>query len=126
MFLKNISKAIKNPKHLQKNICLIYSPEVVNNKLATHIRFNTINFSFTRKFKRNHSINLPKKSKGLITSIFRGDEINEFNSDQQHLWIEKLSKSFEETVKTKKNQPLEFLVIEPENFKFKYETTSKR
>lgn len=85
-----------------------------------------INFTFTKKFKRNRYIHLPKKSTGFITSIFGGDEIDEFNSDQQHLWIKKLSKSFEEIVKIKKNQPLGFLVIMPENFKFKYETTSKR
>ena len=100
MFLKNTSKAIKNPKHLQRNNFLIYSPKVVNNKLATNIRVNT-----------ELILHLPKNSKGIITYIYQKnqqdslhplDKINEFNSDQQHLWIEKLSKSFEETVKIKK------------------------
>ena len=40
--------------------------------------------------------------------------------------MEVLHKSFEETVEIKKNQPLGFLVIEPENLKFKYATVSKK
>ena len=38
-------------------------------------------------------VSLPKISKGFVTSIFRGDEISEFNSDQQRLWVEILNKN---------------------------------
>ena len=69
---------------------------------------------------------LPRNSKGFITSIFQGDEVNDFCSDKQRLWIEILSKSFEETVEIKRNQSLGFFVIEPENLNFKYETVHKK
>ena len=42
------------------------------------------------------------------------------------MWIEILSKSFEETVEIKKDQLLGFLVIEPTHLKFKYETSNKK
>ena len=41
------------------------------------------------------------------------------------MWIEILSKYFEETVEIRKDQPLGFLVIEPKHLKFKYETSKK-
>ena len=70
---------------------------------------------------------LPQNSKGFVTSIFRGDKINEICSKKQCLWIEILTKSFEETLEIKKkNQPLGFLVIEPEHLKFKYNTAKKK
>ena len=69
----------------------------------------------------------PKNSKGFVTSIFRGDEINEICGQKQRLWIEILNRSFEETVKIKKkSQPLGFLVTKPEHLKFKYEATKKK
>ena len=34
--------------------------------------------------------------------MFRGDEINKFNSEQQRLWVELLNKSYEETVEIQK------------------------
>ena len=43
-------------------------------------------------------ISLPKNSKRFITSIFREEEINEFSSKQQRLWVEILNKSYEETI----------------------------
>ena len=69
---------------------------------------------------------LPKNSKGFITSVFRGDEFNEFCGEKQCLWKELLNKSSEETIEIKKNQPLGFLVIKPENLIFKYETENKK
>ena len=42
------------------------------------------------------------------------------------MWIEILNKSFEETVEIKRNQPLGFLAIEPENLNFRYETANKK
>ena len=65
---------------------------------------------------------IPKNSKGFFTSIFREDEINDICCQKQRLWIEILNKSFEETLeikkKKKKNQPLGFLVVQPEHSKF--------
>ena len=69
---------------------------------------------------------MPKNSKGFITSIFREDKINEFNSEQQRLWVEILNKSYGETLEIKKNNPLGFVVIEPEHLKFKHETTKNK
>ena len=42
------------------------------------------------------------------------------------MWIEILSKYFEENVEIRKDQPLGFLVIEPKHLKFKYETSKKK
>ena len=67
---------------------------------------------------------LPKNSKRFVISIFRGDEINEIHGEKQRLWIELLNKSFEDTIEIKKNQPLGFFVIGPEDLKFKYETSN--
>ena len=64
---------------------------------------------------------LPKNWKGFVTSVFRGEKISEFNGEQQRLWAEILSKSYEDTVKIKKNSPLGFVVIEPKHLKFKHE-----
>ena len=49
---------------------------------------------------------LPKNSKGFVTSIFQGDEINEISGQKQCLWIEILNKSFEKTVEIKKKAAL--------------------
>ena len=64
---------------------------------------------------------LPKNSKGFVISVFRGDEIIEFNGEQRRLWVEILNKSYKETIEIKKNNPLGFVVIEPEHLKFKQE-----
>ena len=60
--------------------------------------------------------------------MFKGDEIDEFRCEQRHFWIEILNKSYEETIKIKKDTPFGFVVIEPEqeHLKFKYETTSTK
>ena len=62
----------------------------------------------------------------MITSVFREDEINKFNSEQQRLWVGILNKSYEKTLKIKKNNPLRFVVIEPEHLIFKHETTKNK
>ena len=38
--------------------------------------------------------------------MFREDEINEFSSEQQRLWVEILNKFYEETLKIKKKKSL--------------------
>ena len=65
-----------------------------------------------------------EKSKGIFTSVFRGDDINEFCSEKKCLQREILNKSFRETIEILKNQPLGFAVVEPEHLNFKYKTTS--
>ena len=102
VILEKTSRTIKNPKHLKGNIFIVYSPRVVNIESATHVKIDT-----------------EKNSKGFITLLFRGDKIHEFCSDRERLRIEILNKSFEETVKIRKNRPLGFLVIQTEHLKFK-------
>ena len=58
--------------------------------------------------------------------MFREDEINEFSSEQQRLWVEILNKFYEETLKIKKNDLLGFVVIEPKHLKFKHETAKNK
>ena len=95
---------------MKKYIFIIYSPRTVKTGLATNIQIDTELVLF-----------LPQKSKEFITSISRGDEINE-----QHLWIEILNKSFGETVEMKRKKPLGFLAIKPEHLKFRCETMNKK
>ena len=115
--LKRSQANVKKPKHLQ-NVFLIYSPRTIK-----------IEPSRFQKIDTEIILLLPKNSKGFVTSIFRGDEIIEFNGDQQRLWVEILNKSYKETIEIKKNIPLGFVVIEPEHLKFKHEaekTESKK
>ena len=69
---------------------------------------------------------MPHNSKGFITATFPGDEISEFNTNKERLWVEILNKSFKEPIKIKKNQPLGFAVIKLEHLKFKYETSDSK
>ena len=61
IILKRSQANVKKPKHLKKNVFILYSPRTV--KIEPENRH------------RN------KDSKGFVTSIFRGDEINESNSE---------------------------------------------
>ena len=107
---------VKKPKHLKKNVFILYSPRTVKIEPATSKRIDT-----------EIIVSLPKNSKGFVTSIFRRDEINEFNSEQQQLWVEILNKSYEETVEIKKkNNPLGSVIIEPEHLKFKHGTETTK
>ena len=99
---KKSSWESQRAKAFEKNIFL--RPRAVKIEPATSTKIDT-----------ELVLLLPQNSKGFTTSIFRGDEINEFCSEKQRLSIEILNKSFEDTVKIKKNQPLGFLVIEPEH-----------
>ena len=42
------------------------------------------------------------------------------------MWVEILNKSFEDPIEIKRNQPLNFLVVEPENLKFQYVPSKKK
>ena len=97
IIFKKSSWRVKEPRHLKKNIFIIYSPRTVKIEPATSIKIDT-----------ELVLLLPQNSKGFITSIFRGDEINEFCSEKR-LWIEILNKSFEDTVKIKKISPWDSL-----------------
>ena len=89
--LKRSQANVKKPKHLKNFFFIFYSPRTVKIESATSKRIDT-----------EIIVSLPKNSKGFITSIFRGDEISEFKTDQQRLWVEILNKSYEDTVKIKK------------------------
>ena len=39
------------------------------------------------KIDTEMAVFVPKNSKEFVTSIFRGDEINEICGQRQHLWI---------------------------------------
>ena len=52
--------------HLKKNIFIIYCPRAVKTQPATSKKVDTEIVVF-----------LPQNAKGYVTSIFRGDEINE-------------------------------------------------
>ena len=96
---------------MQKNIFIIYLPRKVTVEPATCSKTDT-----------NITLLLQEKSKAFITSTFTGDEIFEIDGDTQRLWIEILSKSYNEDIKIKKNTVLGFVVIEPDNLSFKHET----
>ena len=110
IILKRSQAIVKKPRHLQKNVFILYSPRTVKIEPGTWKRIDTEIIVF-----------LPKNSKGFVISVFRGDEIIEFNGEQRRLWVEILNKSYKETIEIKKNNPLGFIVIEPEHLKFKQE-----
>ena len=85
------SSSLKKPKHLKKNIFIVYCPRSFRIEPATSMKTDTEMVVF-----------IPKNSKGFFTSIFRGEEINEICCQKQRLWIEILNKSFEETLEIKK------------------------
>ena len=60
------SRTVNNPKHLQKNVCLLYSPRKFSVEPATREKINIEVTAF-----------LPKNSRGYIVSKFKTDEIIE-------------------------------------------------
>ena len=92
--------SLKNPKHLKRNVFIIFSPRTVKVEPATCRKINIGVVAF-----------LPQKSTGFLTSTFRGDEINELLSGKYHLWVEILNKSSKDFIEIKRNQPLGFLVV---------------
>ena len=103
--------SIKKPRQLKNNVFLIYSPKPVVVEPADSIKIDT-----------NIILNLPKKTKAYVASKFRGQEIYELYEQENRLWIEILNTLYFEKLKIKNKTPLGFLVIEPEDLKFKYET----
>ena len=62
------SRTVKNPKHLQKNVFLLYSPGKSTIEPATSKKTNTEVTAF-----------LPKNSRGYVTSKSKTDVIIEMN-----------------------------------------------
>ena len=91
IIFQKTSPSIRNPQHLKGNVFIVYSPTTVKIEPAACSRTDT-----------ELVLILLKNSKGFITSIFQGDEIDEFCSEKQGLWIEILNKSFRETIEIKK------------------------
>ena len=91
MIFEKDNFSLKNLKHLQKNVFIIYSPRAIKIEPATHMKIDT-----------RLTVFFPQNSKGFLTSIFRRDEINELFHGKHCLWIEILNKSFEDLVEIKK------------------------
>ena len=105
---------LKKPLHLQKNIFSIYSLRAVTVETASCAKIDT-----------NILLNLPKKAEGFLASKFRGHEIYEVNNEKKCLWIKVLNTCYTEDLKIEKNSILGFLIIEPEDLKFKHVTKKK-
>lgn len=76
-FFKKDTSAIKNSKHMKRNVFAIYSPR--------HIKIEPENF---RRTGTEISVFLPQKSNGFIRSRLNGDELKELFHGEHHLWIE--------------------------------------
>ena len=59
------NKGVKNPRHLQRNVFMLYSPRQFKIEPASCRKIDTEVTTF-----------LTTNSKGFLTSKFRGDEIN--------------------------------------------------
>ena len=70
---------VKNSKHLQNNVFLLYSPRALNQHFesATYRKINTEVTAF-----------LPENSKGFLTSIFRENKIDELFYGKHRLCLE--------------------------------------
>ena len=101
------NRGVRNPKHLKKIFFLIYPSKKVKIEPATCLNIET-----------QIILSLAEKSNRFVTSIFRGDEINEIRQKMQGLWIEIRNKSFEDTIEVKRYNPLRCVAIQPGNLKF--------
>ena len=115
IIFKMSNRGVRNPKHLRKNIFIIYSSKKVKIEPSTCLNIDT-----------EIILPLPEKSNGFVASIFSGDEVNELRQKKQRLQIEILNKSFEDTIEIKRHSPLGFVVIEPEHLKLKHETPKNK
>lgn len=115
IIFKMSNRGVRNPKHLRKNIFIIYSSKKVKIEPSTCLNIDT-----------EIILSLPEKSNGFAASIFSGDEVNELRQKKQRLQIEILNKSFEDTIEIKRHSPLGFVVIGPEHLKLKHETPKNK
>ena len=100
---------------MKKDVFIIYSPR--------HIKIEPASF---RRIDTEILVFLPNNSIGFITSRFNDDELKEVLDGEHRFWIEILNRSFEDNIVIKKKNSSSFLVVEPENLKFKYVLTKKR
>ena len=56
---------VKSPQHLQKNVFVIYAPRSIKIEPETYSKIDT-----------EVTVFLPQNSPGLLTSLFKSDEIN--------------------------------------------------
>lgn len=99
---------------MKRKVFVIYSPR--------HFKIEPENF---RRTDTEIIVFLSQKSNGFIRSRLNGDELKELFHGEHHLWIEILNRSFVDNIVVKRNKPLGFLVVEPENLNFKYAPTKK-
>ena len=85
------NKGVKNLRHLQGNVFVLYSP-----------RQFKIEPTSCKKIDTEVTALLPTNSKGFVSSKFRGNEINELFHGKHRLWVEIINKSFEDYIKIKK------------------------
>ena len=108
-------KRVKNPRHLERNVFILFSPRQFKIETATYKKIDTEVTAF-----------LPTDSKGFLTSRFRGDEINVLFHGKHRLRVEIVNKSFEDHIEIKRGQLLDFLVVEPENLEFQHVPQKKK
>ena len=111
VFKRNNTK-FKKKEHFKKYIFIIYPPRTVTVEPTTCSKIDT-----------DTVLILQKNAKAFVTSKFREVEIFEVNGETERLWLEILSKSYNEHIKINKNSVLGFIVIEPECLRFKHERT---
>ena len=74
------SASIKNPKHLKRNVFIIFSPRTVMIEPVTCRKIDSEVVAF-----------LPQKSKGFLTSVCREGKINKLFIGKCRLWVEILN-----------------------------------
>ena len=89
-FVKD-NKRVKNSRHLQRNVFMLYSPRQLKIELVRCRKIDTEVTAF-----------LPTNSKAFLTSKFRRDEINELFHGKHRVWVEIINKSFDDHIKIKK------------------------
>ena len=94
---------------MERGVFVIFSPRHIKLESASYWRIDTEVVVF-----------LPTNSRGFITLKVNGNELKEVFEGEHRLWIEILNRSFEDNIIIKKDKPLGFLVIEPENLRFQH------
>ena len=91
---------MKNSKHLQNNVFVLYSPRVLNQ------HFEPVTY---RKINTEVTARLPENSKGFLTSIFRENKIDELFYGKHRLCLEILKNFLEDPIEKRSSQLLGFL-----------------
>ena len=98
------SRAVENPKHLQKMFFYFIHQEnlLLNQQLSKRLIQKLL--IFAKKFQEIYYIEIDET-----------DEINELFYGKHRLWFKILNKSFEDNIEII-GQPIGFFVIDPDNF----------